>query len=204
MNTLNLRAALFAAALTLGGTALHAQNAEPLDAAAARAALSQQPKKSRFTPKAAIKSRIYTRNAKGAGVEIIEYEPVKPGDAPVREERPYIAVPILFVRAKDDLLDAVSVANVQRTAAILRELMAADPKAKFTIQGHTSAEGDAGWNQILSQDRAQKIYSLLVEGQGVDGSRLAKVGFGPTYASVPADASEDQRQQDRRVLVVRQ
>jgi outer membrane protein OmpA-like peptidoglycan-associated protein len=204
MNTLNLRATLLAAAILLGDIRLHAQTAEPLDAAAAKAALSQPPKKSRFTPKAAIKSRTYTRNAKGAGVEIIEYEPAKPGDPPVREERPYIAVPILFVRAKDELLDAGSVTNVQKTAAILRELMAEDPKAKFTIQGHTSAEGDAAWNQILSQDRAQKIYSLLVEGQGVDGTRLAKVGFGPTYASAPAEAPEDLRQQDRRVLVVRQ
>ena len=198
------RTSILILSFLLGPVSLHAQNAEPMDAAAARAALSQPSKKSRFTPKAAIKSRTYTRNAKGAGVEIIEYEPAAPGAEPVREERPYIAVPILFVRAKDDLLDAVSAANVQKTAAILRELMAADPKAKFTIQGHTSAEGDAAWNQTLSDQRAGKIYSLLVEGQGVDGSRLAKVGFGPTYATAPAEAPEDLRQQDRRVLVVRQ
>lgn len=187
-----------ATVLTLANAALHAQTAEPLDPAAAKAALSQTAKKPRFTPKAAIKSRTYTRTAKGAGVEIVEYENGQ------REENPYVAVPILFVRSKDELLDAVSSANVQKTAAILRELMAADPKARFTIQGHTSAEGLQASNQLLSEQRARKIFSLLVEGQGVDGSRLGQVGFGPSYATAAPDAPEPERQMDRRVLVVRQ
>jgi outer membrane protein OmpA-like peptidoglycan-associated protein len=191
-------------ALLLSCSSLRAQTAEPLDIAAAKAALSQQAKKPRFTPKSPIQSRTYKLTAKGAGVEVIEYAPANPGDAPVREERPYVAVPILFVVGKDQLLDSVSAANVQKTAGILRELLAADPKARFTIQGHTSAEGDLQANQQLSEDRARKIYSLLVEGQGLDATRLSQTGFGPAYAVAPPTAPESERQHDRRVLVVRQ
>ncbi|HSI64716.1 MAG TPA: hypothetical protein VLE43_16425, partial [Candidatus Saccharimonadia bacterium] len=52
---------------------LQAQTAEPLDTAAAKAALSQEAKKPRFTPKSAVMSRTSKLTGKGAGVEIIEY-----------------------------------------------------------------------------------------------------------------------------------
>jgi outer membrane protein OmpA-like peptidoglycan-associated protein len=175
-----------------------AQTAAPLDAAAAKAALSQQAVKPRFVPKSPIKSRSYVRTPKGADVEVIEYADGQ------KEEHPYVAVPILFVRGKDDLLDTISVSNVRKTGDILRDIMASDPKARFTIQGHTSAEGDHALNQTLSEQRAKKILSLLVEGQGLDGTRLSQAGFGPTHATAGATAPEDQRQKDRRVLVVRQ
>lgn len=203
MNLWKLPFALSLAAVLVHAR-LEAQAAEPLDVTAAKAALSQEAKKPRFTPKSPIQSRTYQLTAKGAGVEIIEYAPVNPGDTPLREERPYIAVPILFVVGQDQLLDATSAENVRKTGAILKELMAADPKAKFTIQGHTSAEGDASMNQKLSEQRASRIFSLLVQGQGVEGTRLSQTGFGPTYATSPATAPETQLQQDRRVLVVRQ
>lgn len=199
-----LHTAAPALALLLVQARLDAQSAEPLDIAAATAALSQEAKKPRFTPKSPIQSRTYQLTAKGAGVEIIEYAPVKPGDPPIREERPYIAVPILFVVGQDQLLDATSAENVRKTAAILKELMAADPKVRFTIQGHTSAEGDTSRNQKLSEQRADRIFALLVQGQGVEGARLSQTGFGPTYATAPATAPETHLQQDRRVLVVRQ
>lgn len=200
MKTLTLTLSLCAAQ----ALSLIAQTAEPLDTDAARAALSQPAKKSRFTPKSAIKSRTYKLTGKGAGVEIIEYEPTQAGAPPIVEERPYIAVPILFVVSKDQLLDSVSAANVVKTAGILRELMASDPKAKFTIQGHTSAEGDPLGNQRLSEARARAIYAQLIALQGVDPNRLAQVGFGPAHATAPPTAPDSQRQQDRRVLVVKQ
>jgi outer membrane protein OmpA-like peptidoglycan-associated protein len=186
---------LFATVLAASAAA---QTAAPLDAAAAKAALSQQAVKPRFVPKSPIKSRTYTRTAKGADVEIVEYADGQ------KEEHPYVAVPILFVRGKDELFDPVSATNVRKTAEILRDIMATDPKARFTIQGHSSAEGDFTLNQDLSDKRAKKIRSLLVEGQGLDGTRLAQVGFGPAHALAAATASEDERQKDRRVLIVRQ
>lgn len=175
-----------------------AQSLEKLDASVMKEQLSLQTKKPRFTPKSAVKTRTYTRNGKGAGVEIVEYATGE------REERPYVAIPILFVVGTDELLDATSNENVDKTASVLRELLAGDPKAKFLIQGHSSAEGDLQKNQTLSESRAKKIHTLLVQQLAVDGNRLGQVAFGSTHASAPANSPDSELQKDRRVLVVRQ
>lgn len=198
MKTKHYLASLLGAAFLLSHAPLSAQTAEPLDAAAAKAALSQKSVKPRFIPKSPILSRTYTLTAKGAGVEIVQYANGQ------KEENPYVAIPILFVRGQDALLDTTSSANVRATAKVLLDIMNAEPGARFVIQGHTSAEGDAKLNEVLSAQRAQKIYNLLVGEQGVDATRLGQVGFGPRFAATPADGAESARQLDRRVLVVRQ
>ncbi len=191
---------LFLSAVSIFATSaqMQAQTAQPLDTEAAKATLLEPAKKPRFTPKSSIKSRTYTRQSKGAGIEIIEYEGGQ------KEERPYIAVPILFIVGKAELLDSVSAENVKQTAIVLRDIFTADPKAAFTIQGHTSAEGDSALNRKLSEERAHKIFSLLVNTEGLDGSRLRQNGFGSAFATAPVTAPEVELQQDRRVLIVRQ
>ena len=173
---------------------LSAQTAAPLDTAAAKATLStriRNPVKST----APIVKRSYGRNAeKGLAVEILER-----ADGTV-EERPYVAVPILFVRSTDQLLDDVSRANVQQSADLLRGLIAAG--GSFTIQGHTSAEGDRSTNQRLSEARASKIHAMLLAA-GLESKQLKQAAFGPDCAVFPATAPEHQLQQDRRVLIVR-
>ena len=180
--------------LTFVPAILQAQTAAPLDAAAAKATLStriRNPVKSA----APVVKRSYGRNAsKGLDVEILERS-----DGTI-EEHPYVAVPILFVRSSDQLLDQVSRANVQQTAALLRDLIAAG--GSFTIQGHTSAEGDRSTNQRLSADRAAKIHAMLLAA-GLASKQLTQAAFGPDCAAFPATAPEHQLQQDRRVLIVR-
>jgi outer membrane protein OmpA-like peptidoglycan-associated protein len=188
---------LSCALLLLAGVhPLRAQTAAPLDPAAARATLSEQAEKPRFRPKAAVQGRTYTRNAKGVDVEIVEYASGQ------KEEHPYVPVPLLFKVDSDELLDDVSRRNLRELAAILHDLSATG--ARFVIQGHTSAEGNAEHNKALSDKRAQKIRALLVEGLGLSADAVKEtVGFGSEFAHVPANAPESNRQQDRRVLVVR-
>lgn len=50
---------------------------------------------------------------------------------------------------------------------------------KVQVEGHTSAEGDAGANQKLSDDRAKAVVKALTE-RGVDAKRLVAKGFGET------------------------
>jgi OOP family OmpA-OmpF porin len=50
---------------------------------------------------------------------------------------------------------------------------------KVSIEGHTSAEGDAGANMKLSQDRAAAVLKALTE-RGIDAKRLTSKGFGVT------------------------
>jgi outer membrane protein OmpA-like peptidoglycan-associated protein len=175
---------------------LRAQTAAPLDAAAAKATLSEQAEKPKFRPKAAVQGRSYTRNAKGVDVEIVEYASGQ------KEEHPYVPVPLLFKVDSDELLDDGSRRNLRELAAILHDLSATG--ARFVIQGHTSAEGNADHNRTLSDKRAQRIRALLVEGLGVPADAVKEtVGFGSEFARVPANAPESSRQQDRRVLVIR-
>jgi OOP family OmpA-OmpF porin len=72
-----------------------------------------------------------------------------------------------------------------------------DKIKKVSIEGHTSAEGDAGANMKLSQDRAAAVLKALTE-RGIDKARLASKGFGVTKPlgdnSTPAG-----RMQNRRV-----
>jgi outer membrane protein OmpA-like peptidoglycan-associated protein len=72
----------------------------------------------------------------------------------------------------------------------------------FVIEGHASAEGSVVENQALSQLRAEAIVRELVRG-GVAPERLIPVGYGENEAHHPAEAAEDLRRQDRRVVVSR-
>jgi outer membrane protein OmpA-like peptidoglycan-associated protein len=188
---------LFGAILFLVGVqSLRAQTAAPLDPAAARATLSEQAEKPKFRSKAAVQGRSYSRNSKGVDVEIVEYASGQ------KEEHPYVPVPLLFRVDTDELLDDVSRHNLRELAAILHDLSATG--VRFVIQGHTSAEGNYEHNKALSDKRAQKIRDLLVQSLGLSSDAVKEtLGFGSEFARVPANAPESNRQQDRRVLVVR-
>jgi outer membrane protein OmpA-like peptidoglycan-associated protein len=49
---------------------------------------------------------------------------------------------------------------------------------KLTIKGHTSAEGDAAFNQKLSEARAKAAVDFLVEREGVAVEQLSYAGMG--------------------------
>ena len=175
----------------------HAQTA-PLDTAATRATYAQPSKRIQSKsggPESPIVKRSYTTNGKGVQVELIERADGR------KEERPYVPLPLLFAVGSDELLDGVSRDNVRELAAILRDFTAKG--ASFSIQGHASAEGDGQANLTLSERRAEKIRSLLVEAHGLGKASLSAQGFGSTSAKARPDAPENERQKDRRVLVVK-
>ena len=54
----------------------------------------------------------------------------------------------------------------------------ANPNMKLRIAGYTSASGSEEYNQDLSERRAEAVKAYLVKTGGIDGSRLATVGYG--------------------------
>ena len=62
----------------------------------------------------------------------------------------------------------------------LAKVMEKNPIVKLRLEGHTSAEGDADFNQKLSEARAQAAVDFLINNEGVDASRLEAVGLGST------------------------
>lgn len=57
------------------------------------------------------------------------------------------------------------------------ELLKANPSISVEIAGHTDDEGDADYNQLLSQGRAQAVVDHLVK-QGIEANRLMAKGYG--------------------------
>jgi len=81
---------------------------------------------------------------------------------------------------------------------IVRE-MRKDTSAKFIINGHSSVEGTAEYNQSLSEDRANAVMQYIVNA-GVPSENLSARGFGATKQVAPND-TENGREQNRRVEI---
>ncbi len=107
---------------------------------------------------------------------------------------------ILFRKGTADFVDDASVEVVVTLSEALKH---PDLKGlQFVIEGHASAEGNAFSNQILSQQRAERIVSVLTS-LGVEEHRLLPVGFGETQARFPETSPDALLKQDRRVLIFR-
>jgi len=99
---------------------------------------------------------------------------------------------ILFDQGKSELRQA-SKEELDKIAVFLET----NPNAEIELSGHTSSEGEAGYNRSLSYKRVKacKDYILL---KGIDPGRIIAVGFGPDHPVVPND-SETNRAKNRRV-----
>jgi outer membrane protein OmpA-like peptidoglycan-associated protein len=73
------------------------------------------------------------------------------------------------------------------------------PETRVNIAGHTDSTGDAGYNQRLSERRAQAVGNYLSQG-GVASSRLYMNGYGENQP-VASNESEAGRAQNRRVEI---
>jgi outer membrane protein OmpA-like peptidoglycan-associated protein len=89
----------------------------------------------------------------------------------------------------------------------IKRLVDQCPALKVEIQGFASEEGTAEHNQKLSEQRAQRIRSWLIE-QGVNSNKVVNtVGYGATNTAVKertdvsAKVLEAERTQNRRIAV---
>lgn len=87
-------------------------------------------------------------------------------------------------------------ARIQEFAAFMKRF----PSTEAIVEGHTSAVGDAAYNQMLSMKRANAVRTLLVNEYDVDSSRVKAVGFGETRLKNTANTAEANRM-NRRIEV---
>jgi outer membrane protein OmpA-like peptidoglycan-associated protein len=73
------------------------------------------------------------------------------------------------------------------------------PGSDILIVGHTDGTGSSGYNQGLSERRAQSAANYLTS-QGVSNGRVSTVGRGESEPAASND-TDDGRQQNRRVAV---
>jgi len=69
----------------------------------------------------------------------------------------------------------------------------------FMIAGHTDARGSNGYNQALSERRADTVKNYLVATYGLDPKNLIAIGYGEEQLKFPTNPNADQ---NRRVQVV--
>ena len=76
------------------------------------------------------------------------------------------------------------------------------PNSKFTINGHTDARGEAGYNLRLSENRAKMVYDRLIN-MGVSKSRLTYKGYGKSQLDIKNATTEEEHQKNRRVEIIK-
>jgi len=79
----------------------------------------------------------------------------------------------------------------------LMELLEENPKMRLRITGHTDGDGEEDANQILSEERAKRVYDFLVE-NGIDATRLEYDGKGETEP-IESNKNAKGRAKNRRV-----
>jgi outer membrane protein OmpA-like peptidoglycan-associated protein len=116
--------------------------------------------------------------------------------ATIVKDKPKIDLEINFDYNSADI-SAKSMPSVQ---ALGRALSNNDLKGStFVVAGHTDAAGGEGYNQDLSERRADAIKRYLVDKYGINGSDLVTVGYGKSKLK---DPSQPMAEANRRVQVV--
>ena len=80
------------------------------------------------------------------------------------------------------------------------EIIKSAPAENFVVVGMTDAKGSVAYNLNLSRQRAAAVVKAL-EARGVNPAQLKSIGIGSQEATVPATASDAERQADRKVIV---
>ena len=116
--------------------------------------------------------------------------------AAIVKDKPKIDLEINFDYNSADI-SAKSLPSVQ---ALGRALTNADLKGStFVVAGHTDAAGGEGYNQDLSERRADAIKRYLVDKYGINGTDLVTVGYGKSKLK---DPNQPMAEANRRVQVV--
>jgi OOP family OmpA-OmpF porin len=76
------------------------------------------------------------------------------------------------------------------------------PTVNIEIAGHTDAEGEDGFNQALSEKRAQAVIDYLVKA-GLPANRFTAMGYGSSQPLAGNDTDEGRAQNRRIDFVVR-
>lgn len=92
-------------------------------------------------------------------------------------------------------VDAEGTAKVAEFASFLKD----SPAYKANIVGHTDSTASDAYNQKLSEKRAAKVKSMLVE-DGVDSSRLTSEGMGEKMP-IASNKTKAGRAENRRIEV---
>ncbi|HEV7404889.1 MAG TPA: OmpA family protein [Chthoniobacteraceae bacterium] len=84
----------------------------------------------------------------------------------------------------------------------LGTLIQRNPRATFSIEGHSDSFGSKEYNDQLSLDRAEEVKKWLVLSYNISADRIKTKGFGFAKPIVSADKSKEEQAPNRRVELV--
>lgn len=98
-----------------------------------------------------------------------------------------ISKPVSFEKGSAFLTkDGREVLSVYCSAIKEFESENADSGASYVLIGHADASGDARYNQVLSQKRAEESRRFMVDGCGLPGDKIRAVGLGEEALKDPS------------------
>ncbi|MFT5282268.1 MAG: OOP family OmpA-OmpF porin [Yoonia sp.] len=103
-----------------------------------------------------------------------------------------VGLDIFFENNSSEITNPNS-ARIQEFAAF----MARFPNTQAVIEGHSSTVGEADYNQMLSENRAESVRMLLINEYDVDATRLKAIGYGETRLKSTANTNEASRMNRR-------
>jgi len=110
----------------------------------------------------------------------------------------YLSMPVFFDFNKSDL----RFPEGQVALSLLAEALTAYPNASVVISGNTDERGSDGYNEGLSERRAETVNNFLVNELGVDPERLKQIGWGEANSYHSCGANEECHQLERRVDLI--
>lgn len=142
------------------------------------------------------KLKAYQGGLEGQLINYLQSGQYDKDDETALKEKWYTFDNVNFKMGSATDLEEGSQTQLDNLVAILK----AFPNAKIKIGGYTDKTGDAAKNKALSQSRADFIKKTLTDA-GVGGQVLGAEGYGSEFATVPAEASDDERAVDRKMAI---
>ncbi|HPS18386.1 MAG TPA: OmpA family protein [Bacteroidales bacterium] len=82
----------------------------------------------------------------------------------------------IFFDVNSSIITGTNEEKIVLAAKMLKD----DPSLKFDLVGHADKTGGTVFNELLSKQRAQAVYNMLVKSYGIDASRLTIIAKGDT------------------------
>ena len=95
-------------------------------------------------------------------------------------------------------LRGAAVDQLQKVATLIKR----NPKATFTLEGYTDSYGSDEYNLDLSYRRAASVKAYLVSVLGINPAQIETKGYGKSNLLTSPDASIEEQEINRRVVVV--
>jgi len=90
--------------------------------------------------------------------------------------------------------------RLREMGLLMRDLIRDNPTEVFLVEGHTDTIGDAAYNLLLSDRRAESVALAFSEYFGVNPENMIVQGYGERFLKIPTESAE---RLNRRVAVRR-